>query len=155
MSSQESQDRVVGTNRKAQHDYFIDEVVETGIVLTGTEIKSVRAGRVSLRDAYAKVVDGEMWLFNSHISIYDHGNMYNHEPLRQRKLLLHRSQIRNLQRKTLEKGFTLVPLRVYLKEGLAKVALALARGRRAYDKREAVAEREAGREIERELARRG
>ena len=114
----------------------------------------MRAGKVSLRDAYAKVVDGEMWLYNSHVSPYDQGNRYNHEPLRPRKLLLHRAQIRQLQRKTLEKGITLIPLRVYLKSGLAKVGLALARGRRAYDKREAVAEREASREIERELARR-
>lgn len=154
MQSPETGDRVVATNRKAHHDYFVDEVVEAGVVLTGTEIKSVRAGRISLRDGYAKVEDGEIWLQNTHISSYEQGNRYNHDPDRPRKLLLHRAQIRQLQRKTLEKGFTLVPLRVYLKEGLAKVELALARGRKSYDKREAVAEREADREIEREMARR-
>lgn len=154
MQSPDTGDRVVATNRKAHHDYFVDEVVEAGVVLTGTEIKSVRAGRISLRDGYAKVEDGEIWLQNTHISPYEQGNRYNHDPDRPRKLLLHRSQIRQLQRKTLEKGFTLVPLRVYLKEGLAKVELALARGRKSYDKREAVAEREADREIEREMARR-
>lgn len=154
MANQDAKDRVVATNRKAYHDYFIDEVVEAGVVLTGTEIKSVRAGRLSLRDSYAKVEDGEMWLHNTHISIYEQGNRFNHDPDRPRKLLLHRSQIRQLNRKVLEKGFTLIPLRVYLKEGLAKVELALARGRRSYDKREAVAEREADREIQRELARR-
>ncbi len=154
MANQDAKDRVVATNRKAYHDYFIDEVVEAGVVLTGTEIKSVRAGRLSLRDSYAKVEDDEMWLHNTHISIYEQGNRFNHDPDRPRKLLLHRAQIRQLSRKVLEKGFTLIPLRVYLKEGLAKVELALARGRRSYDKREAVAEREADREIQRELARR-
>lgn len=154
MPNPEPKDRVVATNRKAYHDYFVDEVVETGVVLTGTEIKSVRAGRISLRDSYAKVEGDEVWLLNSHISPYEQGSRFNHDPDRPRKLLLHRSQIRQLHRKTLEKGFTLVPLRVYLKQGLAKVELAVARGRRAYDKREAVAEREADREIERELARR-
>ena len=151
---QNQKERVAATNRKAYHDYFIDEVIEAGIVLTGTEIKSVRAGRVNLRDSYARVEDGEMWLLNTHISPYDQGNRFNHDPDRPRKLLLHRSQIRQLARKVLEKGYTLVPLRVYFKDSLAKVELALARGRRAYDKREAVAEREAQREVDRELARR-
>ena len=151
---QKEKQRVVATNRKAYHDYFIDEVIEAGIALTGTEIKSVRAGRVSLRDSYARVEDGEMWLLNAHISPYEQGNRFNHDPDRPRKLLLHRAQIRQLARKTLEKGFTLVPLRLYFKNSLAKVELAVARGRKAYDKREAVAEREAKREIDRALSRR-
>ena len=154
MAVQKEKQRVVATNRKAYHDYFIDEVIEAGIALTGTEIKSVRAGRVSLRDSYARVEDGEMWLLNAHISPYEQGNRFNHDPDRPRKLLLHRAQIRQLARKTLEKGFTLVPLRLYFKNSLAKVELAVARGRKAYDKREAVAEREAKREIDRALSRR-
>jgi SsrA-binding protein len=145
--------KVVATNRKAHHDYFIDEVLEAGIALTGTEIKSVRGGRVSLRDSYGRVTDGEMWLINMHISPYDPGNRYNHDPDRPRKLLLHRDQIRQLARKADDKGFTLIPLRVYLKRGMAKVELAVARGRRSYDKREAIAERDAQRDIDRELAR--
>jgi SsrA-binding protein len=145
--------KVVATNRKAHHDYFIDEVLEAGIALTGTEIKSVRGGRVSLRDSYGRVTDGEMWLMNMHISPYDPGNRYNHDPDRPRKLLLHRDQIRQLARKADDKGFTLIPLRVYLKRGMAKVELAVARGRRAYDKREALAERDAQRDIDRELTR--
>lgn len=151
---QDEKDRVVATNRKAYHDYFIDEVVEAGVVLTGTEIKSVRAGRMNLRDSYAKVVDGEMWMYNVHISPYEQGNRFNHEPERPRKLLLHSGQIKQLARKVLEKGFTLVPLKMYIKSHRAKVELALARGRRSYDKREAVAERDAQREIDRELAER-
>jgi len=151
---QKEKERVVATNRKAYHDYFIDEVIEAGIALTGTEIKSVRAGRVSLRDSYARVEDGEMWLLNTHISPYEQGNRFNHDPDRPRKLLLHRAQIRQLARKTLEKGFTLVPLRLYFKNSVAKVELAVARGRKAFDKREAVAEREAKREIDRALSRR-
>ncbi len=150
----EPAERTVATNRKASHDYFIDEVIETGLVLTGTEIKSVRAGRMNLRDSYARVVDGELWVYNTHVSSYDQGNRYNHEPDRPRKLLAHKAQIRQLLRKTLEKGFTLVPLKVYIKDHRAKLLLGLARGRREYDKREAVAQRDANREIERELARR-
>lgn len=151
---QDEKERVVATNRKAYHDYFVDEVVEAGIVLTGTEIKSVRAGRLNLRDSYAKVTDGEMWMYNVHISPYEQGNRYNHDPDRPRKLLLHAKEIRQLKRKAEEKGFTLVPLKVYIKRHRAKVQLAVARGRRAFDKREAVAERDARREIDRELARR-
>mgnify|MGYP001071416126 CR=1 FL=1 len=151
MPSQEPSEKVVGTNRKAQHDYFIDEVFETGIVLTGTEIKSVRAGRVSLRDAYAKVVDGEMWLYNSHVSPYDQGNRYNHEPRRPRKLLLHRKEIARLWDSVRQKGVTIIPLNVYLKEGRAKVEIALAKGKKLYDKRDDMARRDAQREIERQL----
>lgn len=147
------QERVVATNRKAYHDYFVAETIEAGIVLTGTEIKSVRAGRINLRDSFGRVENGEVWLYGCHISPYDQGNRFNHDPDRPRKLLLHKDQIRQLNRKTQEKGFTLVPLRVYLKQGLAKVDLALARGRKSYDKREAIAERDAQRDIDRALAR--
>ncbi len=142
----------VASNRKAYHDYFIDEKTEAGMVLTGTEIKSVRDGRVNLRDAYVKVERGEAWLWNAHISAYDHaGRYFNHTPTRSRKLLLHKSEIRRLAMKTQAKGFTLVPLRVYLKKGKAKVEVGLARGKHLYDKRDALAEREANREIERNI----
>ncbi|NWJ98213.1 MAG: SsrA-binding protein SmpB [Chloroflexi bacterium] len=140
----------VASNRKAYHDYFIDETIEAGLVLTGTEIKSVRDGRVNLRDAFAKVENGEAWLWNAHISAYDHaGRYFNHTPTRSRKLLLHKDEIRRLAMKSQAKGLTLVPLRMYLKKGRAKVEVGLARGKKLYDKREALAEREANREIER------
>lgn len=140
----------VASNRKAYHDYFIDETIEAGLVLTGTEIKSVRDGRVNLRDAFAKVENDEAWLWNAHISAYDHaGRYFNHTPTRSRKLLLHKDEIRRLAMKSQAKGLTLVPLRMYLKKGRAKVEVGLARGKKLYDKREALAEREANREIER------
>jgi SsrA-binding protein len=142
----------VATNRKAYHDYFIDETVEAGLVLSGTEIKSVRDGRVNLRDSYARIENGEAWLWNAHISAYDHaGKYFNHVPTRSRKLLLHKSEIRRLQQKTQAKGLTLVPLRVYLKRGKAKVEVAIARGKKLYDKRDSLATREAGREMERAI----
>ena len=136
-------------NRKAYHDYIILETLEVGMVLTGTEIKSIRAGRVNLREAFARIENGEVWLHNCHIAHYDKGNRFNHEPTRPRKLLLHNSQIRELEQKTREKGLTLVPLKLYFKRGLAKIELGLARGKKQHDKREAIAEREAKREIER------
>jgi SsrA-binding protein len=142
----------VATNRKAYHDYFIDEKIEAGIVLSGTEIKSVRDGRVNLRDAFARIENGEAWLWNAHISVYDHaGRYFNHTPTRSRKLLLHKDEIRRLAMKTNAKGLTLVPLRMYLKKGRAKVEVGLARGKKLYDKRDALAEREANREIERTI----
>ena len=142
----------VATNRKAYHDYFIDETVEAGLVLSGTEIKSLRDGRVNLRDIYARIENGEAWLANAHISAYDHaGKYFNHTPTRSRKLLLHKSEIRRLQQKTQAKGLTLVPLRVYLKRGKAKVEVAIARGKKLYDKRDSLATREAGREMERAI----
>ncbi|MHB1005872.1 MAG: SsrA-binding protein SmpB [Chloroflexota bacterium] len=150
---QNETEKTLANNRKAYHDYFIDEVYEAGVVLTGTEIKSARAGRVNLRDSYAKVTDGEMWMYNTHISPYDQGSRFNHDPDRPRKLLLHNKEIRQLARAVLEKGFTLVPVRMYLKNHRAKVALALAKGRKSYDKRDAVAERDAQRDIDRELMR--
>lgn len=143
--------KIVSFNRKAYHDYDIGETVEAGIVLTGTEIKSIRGGGVNLRDAYAHPEGGELWLFNAHIAPYQGGNRYNHEPKRQRKLLLHRSQIDELSGMVMRKGFTLVPLRLYLKNGIAKVELGLARGRKLYDKRQAIALRDAEREMERAL----
>jgi SsrA-binding protein len=145
----EGEFKQVAANRKAMHDYTIEDAYEAGVVLTGTEIKSVRAGRVNLRDGYVQIKEGEAWLLNVHISPYDFGNRENHEPKRERKLLLHRQEIRRLQSKVNERGWTIVPLRVYLKEGRAKVEIALARGKRLYDKRDAVAERDMDRELQR------
>ncbi len=136
-----SQYRTITTNRRARRDYDILDTVEAGIVLTGTEIKSLRANRANIGDAYARPEGGELWLHNLHISPYDAGNSANHEPMRTRKLLLHKDQIRRLSRDVSEKGFTLVPLRIYLKRHLAKVELALARGRRRHDKRRAIIDR--------------
>jgi len=145
-------EKVIATNRKAYHDYFIDETYEAGIVLTGAEIKSVRAGRVSLRDSFAIIKDGEAWLLNAHIAPYKHATHTKQETKRDRKLLLHRYQINRLRDKVREKGYTLVPLRIYLKDNRAKVEIALARGKKLYDKRRAIREREARREMERGLA---
>jgi SsrA-binding protein len=145
--------RTVATNRKARHDYHIDDTFEAGIALTGTEIKSIRAGRVSLRDSYATVKEGELWLLNTHIAPYQHGTYANHEPRRPRKLLMHRREINRITGKLQEKGFTLVPLRLYLKNNLAKVELGLARGKKQYDKRAALRQRETRREIDRAVAR--
>jgi SsrA-binding protein len=139
---------VAAENRKARHDYFILETYETGIVLKGTEIKSVREGRANLKDSFARVQNGEILLYNLHISPYEYGNRENHDPLRTRKLLMHRREIARLVGKTQEKGLALVPLRIYFKQGLAKVELALAKGKKLYDKREAIAERETQRELE-------
>jgi SsrA-binding protein len=142
----------IAVNRRARHDYDILEKFDAGIVLTGTEIKSIRARRVQLRDAYAAIEGGEPYLHNMHISPYEAGNRFNPDPKRTRKLLLHRREIDRLLGRTTEKGLTLVPLRVYLQRGYAKVELGLARGKRQYDKRKAIAEREARREEERALA---
>jgi SsrA-binding protein len=144
----EEAQRVAAENRKARHDYFILETYETGIVLKGTEIKSVREGRANLKDSFARVQNGEILLYNLHISPYEYGNRENHDPLRTRKLLMHRREITRLVGKTQEKGLALVPLRIYFKQGLAKVELALAKGKKLYDKREAIAERETQRELE-------
>ena len=144
----------IAVNRQAFHNYEILERLETGIVLTGTEIKSARDGRVNLKDAYGLVKSGEVWLLNCHISPYSHGNFANHDPLRTRKLLLNRSEIRKLIGRTTEKGLTLVPLRLYLKNGRLKCEIALARGKRAYDKRQTMAARDAAREIDRAVGRR-
>lgn len=141
----------IATNRKAQHDYFVEDRYEAGVALTGTEIKSVRAARVNLRDGFVQIRKGEAWLVNVHISPYDFGNRENHEPRRERKLLLHRQELRKLQAKVSERGWTIVPLSMYLKDGRAKIEIALVRGKRLYDKRDAVAERDADRDLAREL----
>ena len=138
-------------NRKALHDYHILEKVEAGIVLTGPEVKSVRGGHISLREAYARIERGEAWLLGAHIAPYSHGNRYNPEPTRPRKLLLHRGEIGTLAGKVRQGGYTLVPLRVYDSKGRIKVELALARGKKQWDKREAIAAREAQRDIQRAL----
>ena len=148
--------KTVAQNRKARHDYFIIDAFECGIVLTGTEIKSVRAGNLNLKDSYASLEGGELWLTGMHISPYDKGTYYNHEPERNRKLLLHRHELIRLRGKIREKGLTLVPLSVYIKDGRrAKVELALARGKTAHDKRDAIADRDAKRDIARAVRRGG
>ena len=143
----------VAVNRRAFHDYFIDEKYEAGVMLTGTEIKSVRNGRANLRDGYVRIDGNEAWLENVHISPYAQGNVMNQEPVRPRKLLLHRKEISSLIGKVKQKGYTLVPLRVYITRNRAKVEIGLARGKRQYDKREAIAARDAKREIERAMRR--
>ncbi|MGQ9854086.1 MAG: SsrA-binding protein SmpB, partial [Candidatus Oleimicrobiaceae bacterium] len=142
-------EKLIATNRKARHDYIILETLEAGMALQGTEVKSLRAGRANLKDSYAAIKDGEVWLFHVHISPYDHGSVFNHDPLRPRKLLLHRQEIRRLTTKLQERGLTLVPLRMYFKKGKAKVELALARGKRQYDRREDITRRDTERETQR------
>jgi SsrA-binding protein len=141
--------KVISDNRKAYHDYFIEEKLEAGIILTGTEIKSIRNGRVNLKDGYAQIENGEVWLHQMHISPYEQGNRFNHDPLRKRKLLLNRSEIIKLVGKIQLQGLTLVPTKIYLKRGMAKIELGVARGKKSYDKRQDIAERDAKREIER------
>ena len=147
--------RVIARNRRARHDYHIEDVVEAGLVLTGTEVKSLRAGRASLTDGFAQIADGEMWLHGVHIPEYAQGTWTNHEPRRPRKLLLHRKEIDKLASEIAERGFTLVPLSLYFSGGRAKVELALARGKRTYDKRQDLAQRDAAREVQRAHRRRG
>lgn len=145
-------DKAVVTNRRAYHDYFIEEKFEAGMILQGTEVKSLRDGRANLQDSYASVKDSEVFLHNCHISPYSHGNIMNHDPLRVRKLLLHKKEIDKLLGKTQQKGLTLVPLRIYFtKRGHAKVELGLAKGKKLYDRRETIKAREAGREVERAI----
>ena len=144
-------EKLIADNRKARHDYHLSDFTEAGLVLTGTEVKSMRQGRANLRQAYAEIRDGEAWLVGAHISVYDQGNIYNHEPERPRKLLLHRRQVDELYGKVREKGFTLVPTRMYFKDGRAKVEIALARGKDLHDKRADVVRRDADREIQRAL----
>jgi len=141
--------KVVARNKKARHDYTIEETYEAGIVLTGTEIKSVRAGKVNLQDSYARIKDGEVFLLNLHISPFEQGNRFNHEPTRTRKLLLHKDEIRKLIGKTKLKGYSLIPLDLHLRNGFCKVELALAKGKKLYDKRQDMAKRDAQREMER------
>ena len=145
--------KTIATNRKAYHDYHLGDRIEAGLVLTGTEIKSIRAGRVNLRDAYIRPEAGELWLVNAHIARYEASSYLSHEPTRPRKLLLHRKQINNLISKVAEKGLTLVPLKLYIKDSLAKVEVAPAKGKKLYDKRESITRRETEREIGRAVKR--
>jgi SsrA-binding protein len=153
-AAQRADDKTVATNRKARHDYAILDTVECGIQLTGTEVKSLRLGQGSLVDCYARVRDGEVWLEGFHIPPYEQGDKRTHQPMRPRKLLLHRREIAEIHRQTAEKGLALVPLRVYFAHGMVKVELAVARGKRHHEKRQAIAKRDAQREVERELGRR-
>ncbi len=141
--------KIITSNKKAFHDYHISETVEAGMVLTGTEVKSLRAGRCNLKDSYAKVIKDELWLIGMHISAYENEGYVTHDPEARRKLLLHRSEIRRLHRKVLEKGITLIPLKLYFKNGWAKVELGLASGKRQYDKRQDIAQRDQQREMKR------
>jgi SsrA-binding protein len=147
----ERETKVIARNRRARHDYHIEDTVEAGLVLTGTEVKSLRAGRASLTDGFGQVTDGEAWLHGVHIPEYTLGTWTNHEPRRTRKLLLHRKEIDRLASSTKERGLTIVPLSLYFKDGRAKVELALARGKRTYDKRHDLAARDAAREVDRAL----
>ena len=142
---------VISQNRKAYHDYFIDEVIECGLVLSGTEIKSIRGGKVNLKESYAVIRNGEAFICGMHISPYEQGNIYNKDPLRDRKLLLHRREIHRLLGMIQQKGLTLVPTEIYLLNGKAKLGLAVARGKKLYDKRDAMAAKETAREIDRRL----
>lgn len=139
--------KIIASNRKARHEYFIEDTIEAGIVLKGTEVKSIRLGRINVKESYATVENGEVFIHNMHISPYEQGNIYNVDPLRKRKLLLHKREIRRLQAAIMQKGYTLVPLTVYIKNGLVKVELAIAKGKKLYDKREAIAKRDAERRM--------
>lgn len=149
----DEKDRDVAVNRRAYHDYFIDEKYEAGVMLTGPEVKSIRGGRCNLRDGFVRVDGSEAWLENVHISPYDQASTMNVDPMRPRKLLLHRKEIASLIGKVRQKGYTLIPLRVYFTRNHAKVEVGLGRGKRQYDKRQAIAERDAKREIERAVRR--
>ncbi len=154
-STTRPQATVIARNRRARHDYHIEDTIEGGLVLTGTEVKSLRAGRASLTDGFAQIQDGELWLHGVHIPEYTQGTWTNHEPRRPRKVLLHRKEIDRWAAKTAERGLTIVPLALYFKDGRVKVELALARGKRTYDKRHDLAQRDAAREVERAFRRRG
>ena len=143
--------KIACENRKARHDYFIHETFEAGIELKGTEVKSLRVGKANLKDSYGVIKDGEIFIEHMHISVYEQGNIFNHDPLRRRKLLMHKKEITRLFSKTREKGFTLIPLKIYFKKGRAKMELALASGKHNYDKRAALAEKSAKRDIERAM----
>jgi SsrA-binding protein len=151
---EEKKVKVVVQNRKARHDYEILQTYEAGIVLVGTEVKSLREGKTQLKDSYAMIEDGELYLYNMHISAYDQGNIFNHDPTRKRKLLMHRQELRKLYARSVERGLTLVPLKVYFKGKVAKIEIALVRGKRLYDKRQSIGKRDADREIERRLKER-
>lgn len=145
----EKNENLLAQNRKARHDYFIKETLEAGIALTGTEVKSVRARRITLKDGYVQIINGSAFLENVHISEYKQGNRYNHDPLRSRRLLLHKNEIRRLAKAAEERGITIIPLKVYLKHGFAKVLIGVAQGKKQYDKRETIKKRDQEREIRR------
>jgi SsrA-binding protein len=153
MKTTSDSEHLIATNRRARFEYHIEEAVEAGLVLTGTEVKALRSGRASIQDAFARIENGEVWLYHMHIPPYEAGNIFNHDPLRKRKLLLHASQIRRLQGKALQKGYTLVPLRAYFRHGIAKVELTLAHGKKQYDKRADIARRDADRQIQKAVKR--
>lgn len=146
--------QVVTSNRKATHEYHIDDRVEAGLVLQGTEVKSIRAGKVNLQEAYCAVDGGEMWLLQCHIAPYSHGNRANHDPVRRRKLLLHKKEIQRLEKATAQKGYTLIPLKVYFKKGRAKVEIGLGKGKKLYDKRADIAAKDVKRKLSRADVRR-
>ncbi|MDI9476730.1 MAG: SsrA-binding protein SmpB [Clostridiales bacterium] len=146
--------KIISTNKKARHDYFIEETYEAGIALVGTEVKSIRQGKINIKDGYGQVENGEVFLYNVHISPYEQGNIFNRDPLRARKLLLHKNEIRKLIGYVQQKGYTLVPLSFYLRDGLVKVELGVGIGKRKYDKREVIAKKDAERRIEREFRER-
>jgi len=143
--------KLIAQNKKARHEYFIEQTLEAGIVLTGTEVKSIRQGKVNLKDSYATIENGEVILNGMHISPYEQGNIFNKDPLRERKLLLHKYEINKLLGLTQQKGMSLIPLQLYFKRGKAKIELAVARGKKLYDRREDIAERDAKREIDRRM----
>lgn len=143
--------KIIAQNRKAHHDYFIEDIYEAGMVLTGTEIKSIRNGKMQLKDSFAKITNGEVFLWNAHIAPFEQGNRYNHEPERTRKLLLHKKEINKLIGALKESGYSLIPLKVYLKDGFAKIEIALVKGKKNYDKRETLKKKDAQRSIERAL----
>lgn len=151
MSSEKGTKKLIANNKKAYHDYFIDETYEAGVALHGTEVKSLRMGKCSIKESFIRIENGEMFVYGMHISPYEKGNLFNKDPLRVKKLLMHRREIDKLQGKVREKGFTLVPLTVYFKDGKAKVEIGLARGKKLYDKREAIAKKDQKREVEKEF----
>lgn len=154
MVKKKTGNKTLAENRKARHDYFIEESMETGIELVGTEVKSIREGKANLKDSYADIINGEIFVRNMHISPYEKGNIYNKDPLRTRKLLLHKSEINKLLGYTAQKGYTLIPLALYLKHGMVKVNLAVAKGKRDYDKRNSLMEKAAKRDIDRQMKER-
>lgn len=154
MTSDKNRDRDIAVNRRARHEFLIEETIEAGLALTGSEVKALREGKANLKDSYGRIDNGEVWLWNAHISPYGPASQFGHEPTRTRKLLLHRAEIERLHGKVKERGLTLVPLRLYFKNGRAKVELALARGKKQHDKREAIRDREQRREIDRALSAR-
>ena len=143
--------KIMATNRKAKHEYFVEDTIEVGIVLTGTEVKSIRKGRCNIKDSYVLIENGEAYIYNMHISPYEQGNIYNQDPLRTRKLLLHKREIGKLAGFISQKGYALIPLTVYIKDGLVKIELSIAKGKKLYDKREDIAKKEVERKIQRQV----